>query len=136
MSTPKKTPHPHFDDRGALSWHTKLADALAEAKATGKFVFIEFGRFACGSCFALVETVLPQPPIAALLNEHFVCVASDCDHPEPEVMQIGRQHMPHARSLPFVLYLDSNGNFLYGTTGGRSAEAFKADLDHVLQKKN
>jgi hypothetical protein len=37
-------PHPHFDDRGTLSWHTRYADALAEAKRDKKIVFIEMGR--------------------------------------------------------------------------------------------
>ncbi len=36
--------HPHFNDRGAVKWHTRLADALAEAQAAGKHIFIEFGR--------------------------------------------------------------------------------------------
>ena len=36
--------HPHFDDHGTLSWHARFADALAEAKASGKHVFIEMGR--------------------------------------------------------------------------------------------
>ena len=36
--------HPHFDDRGTLRWFTSLADARAEAAATGKRIFIEFGR--------------------------------------------------------------------------------------------
>ncbi|MEE2940270.1 MAG: hypothetical protein VX460_07795 [Planctomycetota bacterium] len=36
--------HPHFDDRGTLRWYTSLADARAEAAATGKRIFIEFGR--------------------------------------------------------------------------------------------
>jgi len=39
-----KRPHPHFDDRGTLDWHTKYADALAQAKAEKKIVFIEMGR--------------------------------------------------------------------------------------------
>ena len=39
-----KTPHPHFDDRGTLHWHTRFSDALAEAKASNKRVFIEMGR--------------------------------------------------------------------------------------------
>ncbi|HEX8633826.1 MAG TPA: hypothetical protein VEZ40_06325 [Pyrinomonadaceae bacterium] len=38
--------HPHFNDRGAVRWHTHLADALAEAKREGKFVFVEHGRYA------------------------------------------------------------------------------------------
>ena len=36
--------HPHFDDRGTLRWFTSFADARAEAAATGKRIFIEFGR--------------------------------------------------------------------------------------------
>ena len=38
------TAHPHFDDRGTLDWHTRLEDALAAARASGKHVLIEFGR--------------------------------------------------------------------------------------------
>jgi hypothetical protein len=56
-------------------------------------------------------------------------VASDCDHPEPEVMAIGRDHMPWARALPFVLYLNSAGQFVHGTAGALTKEAFKADLE-------
>jgi hypothetical protein len=42
MTATKK--HPHFDDRGTLLWHTRFADALAQAKAEKKIVFIEMGR--------------------------------------------------------------------------------------------
>jgi hypothetical protein len=41
---PPKTPHPHFDDKGTLSWSVKLAEAQAAAKAQGKLIFIEYGR--------------------------------------------------------------------------------------------
>jgi hypothetical protein len=41
-STPGR--HPHFDDRGATTWHLTLATALEEAKKSGKKVFVEFGR--------------------------------------------------------------------------------------------
>jgi hypothetical protein len=40
----ERTPHPHFDDRGTLNWHTKFADALAAAKADKRMVFVEMGR--------------------------------------------------------------------------------------------
>ena len=39
-----KQAHPHFDDRGTLHWHTKFAEAQAEARRDGKRIFIEFGR--------------------------------------------------------------------------------------------
>jgi len=39
-----KRRHPHFDDRGTLSWHTRWASALAEAEASNKAIFVELGR--------------------------------------------------------------------------------------------
>lgn len=44
MPAPSVSTHPHFDDRGAVRWHTRLSEALAEAEAAGKAVFVEFGR--------------------------------------------------------------------------------------------
>jgi hypothetical protein len=40
----KPRPHPHFDDKGTLDWHTRYADALAAAKTSGRKILIEFGR--------------------------------------------------------------------------------------------
>lgn len=40
----KKQKHPHFDDRGTLSWHTRWKDAQAAARAQKKKIFVEFGR--------------------------------------------------------------------------------------------
>jgi hypothetical protein len=36
--------HPHFNDSDTVDWHTNFAEVLAEAKATNKHIFIEFGR--------------------------------------------------------------------------------------------
>lgn len=45
MSTPQaKRKHPHFDDRGALDWHTTFAEASAAAQREDKRIFIELGR--------------------------------------------------------------------------------------------
>jgi hypothetical protein len=44
-------------------------------------------------------------------------------------MALGREHMPWARALPFVLYLNSSGQFVHGTAGALTKEAFKADLE-------
>jgi hypothetical protein len=37
-------PHPHFDDRETLDWHTRWSEALASAAQQGKWVLVEFGR--------------------------------------------------------------------------------------------
>lgn len=35
--------HPRYDDRGTLSWSTRLSSAQRAAKASGKIIFLEFG---------------------------------------------------------------------------------------------
>lgn len=44
MSEAIAVTHPHFNDRGAVQWQTKFAEALAAARREGKYIFIEFGR--------------------------------------------------------------------------------------------
>jgi hypothetical protein len=70
-----------------------------------------------------------------LLTDHFVCLASDCDRPEPEVRAIGARHMAHARALPFCLYLDAEGTFVHGTQGGVSVHTFREDLERVIKSR-
>jgi len=121
--------HPHFEDKG-LKWHTTLAEALAEAKASGKHVLIVYGRATSPECKSLVQNVMPHPQIRAALEPQFVLLATDCDKPEDAVRQIGAKHMSHARSLPFVMYLRSDGTFVHGTQGNRDAHTFAHDLLH------
>jgi len=121
--------HPHFDDKG-LNWHTKLADALADAKKNGKHVLIEYGRKACSNCRTLVSNLLPSPQVRPEIDEHFVLLATDCDQPEADVRSLGAKHMSHARSLPFVMYLDAEGKFIFGTEGPRDTRALLHDMLH------
>jgi len=38
-------------------------------------------------------------------------------------------------SIPFVFYLDEEGQFLHGTSGGRSAVELLADLERVAVRR-
>ncbi|MCC6750059.1 MAG: thioredoxin family protein [Deltaproteobacteria bacterium] len=135
MTTLAPGAHPHFNDRGAIQWYTSLSDALVAAKTARKKVFIEFGREACTDCRALVEGAIPQEAVKARLNESFIAVAADCDEPDPALLELWRHHMPWARSLPFVFYVDENGAFLHGTTGSRSASELLGDLEEVAHRR-
>lgn len=127
-------PHPHFDDKGTIDWEPRFADAMARAKREGRLIFVEFGREACGQCRALVQSTVPRPEIAALLQQHFVAVASDCDDPEPEVLDLA-MHLEDAMMLPFVLFADADGQFLEGSSGGVSATEFRATLERLVAAK-
>lgn len=65
------------------------------------------------------------------MQQSFVALAIDADHPDPAVRALGAAHMQHARSLPFVIYTDENGAFLHGTSGGRPPADFLSDLQKV-----
>lgn len=122
-----RKPHPHFDDRGTLDWHTRLEEALERAKAEDKKVFIEFGRELCSQCRTLVQNVIPRSDVAPLLQEHFVAVAADADQPEDAVLQLAMK-LEDAMMLPFVMFTDAQGNFLEGYSGAATPPHLKKVL--------
>jgi thioredoxin-related protein len=125
-----RSSHPHFDDRGTLLWHTRFADALAEARAQGKPMFIELGREQCGQCRSLVEAVVPRSDVGPILRERFVSLAADADDAEPEVEELAMR-LEDAMMLPFVLFADAQGQFLEGTSGLVEPKRFVATLKRL-----
>ena len=123
--------HPHFDDRGTLQWHTRFADALAEARTSNKKLFIEFGRELCGQCRSLVEGVVPRPDVAKLLKEHFVALAADADDAEAEVNELA-DNLQGAMMLPFVIFADSSGRYLDGYSGVVTAPFLLRKLNELV----
>ena len=126
-----RRPHPYFDDHGALDWHTSWESALAEARATGKRVFVEYGREQCSQCRALVQSVLPQPGVAELLARHFVALAADCDSAEPPVDELAMK-LEHATQLPFVLFASPEGDFVEGFSGAVDTERMRRVLERLV----
>lgn len=129
-----KKRHPHFDDLGTLSWHTRFKDALAQAKAEDKLLFIELGREACGQCRSLVQTVVPRPDVAPLLQQHFVALAADADDSEDEVIYLA-QKLEDAMMLPFVLFADQRGKFIEGSSGFVNPAMFVTTLKKLTEKR-
>lgn len=127
-------PHPHFDDRGTLDWHTRWDEALAAAQRENKLVFVEFGREACGQCRALVQGVVPHAQIAPLLQAGFVALASDCDDAEPQVEELAQQ-LEDAYMLPFVMFADAQGRFLRGLSGAVNPLSFKRELEQLVSSR-
>jgi len=129
----EKRPHPHFDDKGALDWHTSFAEALATARASGKKIFIELGRELCSQCRSLVQGVVPRSDVAPVLREHFVALAADADDPEPEVVELA-QRLEGAMMLPFVIFADAEGRFLTGYSGTTTPPYFLRTLNKLVGK--
>lgn len=109
--------HPYFNDRGTLRWFHSLASAKATAQREGKLIFIEYGRKRCSNCKKLAERVLPSAQIRGRISSVAIGLAAECDTPEREVYTLFRQHLPGARSLPFVAFVTPRGRWITGWAG-------------------
>jgi thioredoxin-related protein len=127
---PARRPHPHFDDRGTLQWHSRWADAAAEARRDGKLVFVDMGRELCSQCRTLVQSVIPHPEVAPVLQARFVALAADADETEDEVLALA-EHLEDATMLPFVIVADADGKFLGGFSGATNPLALRRLLDSM-----
>jgi len=59
-----------------------------------------------------------------------VALAADVDDAEPEVIELA-QRLEEAMMLPFVLFADSTGQFLEGTSGSVQPTAFLETLKRL-----
>jgi len=81
-------------------------------------------------CRALVQSVVPRPDVAPLLQQHFVALASDADDTEDEVMRHA-EHLEDAYMLPFVMFVGPEGNFVDGYSGATNPISFAARLKKI-----
>src|SRR5262245_510113 len=115
--------HPFFDDSGTLAWTEDLATAQAQARASGKLIFIESGRRECHNCRVLVQRVLPSACLKARMGALCVGLASDCDRPDPRVTALFDRNLPGASVLPFVGFVTSDLQWVTGWAGGATADS-------------
>lgn len=127
-----ETKHPHFDDGGAVRWHTDLGGALREAAREQRLVFIEYGREQCTQCKDLVLNVIPRDEIKSLLGERFVCVAADCDADDDQVADIAAK-LDNAEMLPFVMVTDARGQYLDGLSGRIAPDGLHRLLERLSE---
>jgi hypothetical protein len=77
-----------------------------------------------------VQSIVPRPDVAPLLQQHFVALASDADDPEDEVIALA-QHLEDAYMLPFVIFADSEGRYAGGQSGAVNPMTFAATLKRI-----
>lgn len=127
-------PHPYFDDRGALPWHHRFADAVAEAAASGRRLFVLSSSRDCGGSRALVEKTIPKDEIADYIRQHFVALAVEPGALEPELAGLVSA-LPRRTATPLCLYLALPPRLVYSTVGGRPAAVFLQDLVEATARK-
>lgn len=77
-----------------------------------------------------MQGVVPRPDVAPLLRKYFVALAADADECEPEVQRLAA-NLQDAEMLPFVLFADSDGRFLEGSSGAVDPKRFVQVLQRL-----
>ena len=123
--------HPYFDDQGTLTWYTTLDEAVAAARASGRTIFVEFGRKECRNCRIVVQKILPCAAIRARISATCVGLAADCDEPDPRVEALFKVGLPDANTLPFCGFATSDLKWITGHAGLMGADECMRQLDLV-----
>jgi uncharacterized protein len=71
------SPYLRLHKDNPVAWRTWGPEALAEAQAQGKAIFLSIGYSGCHWCHVLNQESFSDPEIAALIHEHFIPVLMD-----------------------------------------------------------
>jgi len=124
-------PKPEVSAEARIVWVTTEADALAQAKATGRPVLVDFGAEWCAACMELKRITFADPAVAAEVSRRFVAWSVDATDPTDEIDAL------HAKygvvGMPLVTVLDTAGRQLAEPriTGFLAPTAFLAELAKV-----
>ena len=87
-------------EQGTVFYDITLEEALAKAKAEGKYVLINFHTSTCAPCRKMEKEVFPTPKCGEYINKHFVPIAID-----GEDDGIGTEHAKKFQVFIFPSYL-------------------------------
>lgn len=111
-----------------LTWLTDEAAAFAQAKSTGKGVFIDFYSTWCEPCMKM-ESTFASPEIATRLKAGYVPLRFDLTNDTDEDER--RKAKYRVSILPTMLFVDAKGRELRRVTEYVEPSAFLAAIDHA-----
>lgn len=106
--------------QGIQFGHGSLADALADAKAEGKLVFVDAYTSWCGPCRMMSAKTFPDSAVGAYFNARFVSLKVDTEKGEgPALAQ--RYGVAY---FPTLLFLNTEGEVAHKAVGYFNPEQF------------
>jgi uncharacterized protein len=101
-----------------VDWMPWGDEALARARREDKPIFLSIGYSACHWCHVMAKESFADPAIAALLNEHFVCIKVDREErPDIDEIYMGAvQAMDQQGGWPLSVWLTPDQKPFYGGT--------------------
>jgi thioredoxin-related protein len=92
---------------------TEIANAIAEAKKSGKHVFIQIGGNWCIWCARFHEYVTKDVQLDSLMNANYVVYHMNCSKENQNLKLLAKYKFPQRFGFPVFLILDGDGNLLH-----------------------
>ena len=106
----------------ATNWETNFEKASSAAKASGKYMLLDFsGSDWCGWCIKLEKEVFSQDTFKDFAEENLVCVLVDFPRAKEQAEELKQQNLELARKYeikgyPTIIVLSPDGRTV-GKTG-------------------
>jgi len=91
----------------------ELANAIAEAKKTGKHVFVQIGGNWCIWCARFHEYIANDKQLDSLVNANYVVYHLNYSKENYNVKLLTKYKFPQRFGFPVFLVLDANGNLIH-----------------------
>lgn len=120
-------PAPAMTSSGPIRWHYRLADAQAEARASGKMILVASTKPRCSLCVKFKEQIAP----AAGSELARVAVGYVYDITRPEVRDVDRLLRANLRGadlMPLVGFITPELGWVHGFWGARTVQQFRGDI--------
>jgi len=128
--------HPSFTS--PLRWQTRLADAVAAARADGRVIVVVHGATTCNGTRLMVERTMAKEELVELVEAQLVPLASRAEATEPEIEAL-LAGLPRRAPSPVLLYLaaeEGGPRLVHATVNGRAPAVLLNDmLDAVSAAK-
>ncbi|MCW5912665.1 MAG: thioredoxin domain-containing protein [Cyclobacteriaceae bacterium] len=101
-----------------VDWYEWSSEALQKAKAEDKPILVSIGYSSCHWCHVMERESFENKDIAALMNEHFVCIKVDREE-RPDIDQVymeAVQAMQQNGGWPLNVFLTPDQKPFYGGT--------------------
>ena len=122
-----------------LKWHG-FERAVRLAQKENKPIMVDFYADWCSWCYELDARTFNDPEVKEYLKENFILARLNADHRFKTIRYRGELFSPHdllmssgSRSLPTVVFLDSNANFVHTQPGFQNAEFYLRLLQTVKE---
>src|SRR4026207_2557626 len=101
-----------------VDWYPWGPEALQAAKTQNRPILLSVGYSACHWCHVMERESFEDEAIAALMNEHFVCIKVDREErPDQDSLYLGAvQAMTQHGGWPMTVFLTPDGAPFYGGT--------------------